>query len=173
VVSLHTQDSDDDDTSGAPAAAAAAMATTAATDAELYCFCRRGSFGFMIGCDDDDCAYEWFHLECVGLTPSTRPRGKWYVVVHVRWCSARVALLCAKSDCCATTCRFCPECREARAAAAGKYVERNNGSRRSGRAPKRYVLSGALWWAVGVEAPALIALIFRALISCIRTRTRK
>ena len=50
-------------------------------DPELYCFCRRGSFGYMIGCDDDECAYEWFHLECVGLTPNTRPRGKWYVRV--------------------------------------------------------------------------------------------
>ena len=66
------QDSDEDD---APPAA------VASAEPELYCFCRRGSFGYMIGCDDDDCAYEWFHLECVGLTPNTRPRGKWCVAL--------------------------------------------------------------------------------------------
>jgi chromatin modification-related protein YNG2 len=25
----------------------------------LYCFCQRQSFGEMIGCDSDDCHYEW------------------------------------------------------------------------------------------------------------------
>jgi len=28
-------------------------------DENLYCFCQRGSFGEMIGCDSDDCKYEW------------------------------------------------------------------------------------------------------------------
>lgn len=47
-------------------------------DRILFCFCRRESYGEMIGCDDPTCRFEWFHLECVGLTEGTRPRGKWY-----------------------------------------------------------------------------------------------
>lgn len=37
-------------------------------DENLYCFCQRGSFGEMIGCDSDDCKYEWFHIGCVGVS---------------------------------------------------------------------------------------------------------
>lgn len=36
-------------------------------DETLYCFCQKVSYGEMIGCDNDDCKYEWFHLDCVGL----------------------------------------------------------------------------------------------------------
>lgn len=43
---------------------------------ELYCFCQRVSFGEMVGCDNDDCKYEWFHYECVGLKEP--PKGKWF-----------------------------------------------------------------------------------------------
>ena len=43
-----------------------------------YCYCNRVSFGEMIGCDNPDCAIEWFHFECVGITLETRPKGKWY-----------------------------------------------------------------------------------------------
>lgn len=43
---------------------------------ELYCFCQRVSFGAMVGCDNNDCKYEWFHYECVGLKEP--PKGKWY-----------------------------------------------------------------------------------------------
>lgn len=45
-------------------------------DLELYCFCQRVSFGEMVGCDNDDCKYEWFHYECVGLKEP--PKGKWF-----------------------------------------------------------------------------------------------
>lgn len=37
-------------------------------DDRVYCHCQRVSFGEMIGCDSDDCIYEWFHLSCVGLS---------------------------------------------------------------------------------------------------------
>lgn len=37
-------------------------------DDRVYCHCQRVSFGEMIGCDSDDCPYEWFHLSCVGLS---------------------------------------------------------------------------------------------------------
>ena len=33
----------------------------------LYCFCRRVSFGRMIGCENETCKYEWFHFDCVGV----------------------------------------------------------------------------------------------------------
>ena len=41
-----------------------------------YCLCHQVSFGQMIGCDNMECAIEWFHFGCVGL--STKPKGKWY-----------------------------------------------------------------------------------------------
>lgn len=34
----------------------------------LYCFCQRVSYGEMVGCDGEDCKYEWFHISCVGLS---------------------------------------------------------------------------------------------------------
>ena len=44
----------------------------------VYCYCQRVSFGEMIACDNDNCAIEWFHYECVGIAPEHRPKGKWY-----------------------------------------------------------------------------------------------
>jgi hypothetical protein len=43
---------------------------------ELFCFCRRISYGDMVGCDNEKCPFEWFHFNCVGLTD--KPKGKWY-----------------------------------------------------------------------------------------------
>ncbi|KAL1823068.1 hypothetical protein ACET3Z_009846 [Daucus carota] len=44
-----------------------------------YCVCHQVSFGDMIACDNENCqGGEWFHYQCVGLTPETRFRGKWY-----------------------------------------------------------------------------------------------
>lgn len=40
-----------------------------------YCYCKRISFGEMIACEYPDCPIEWFHFECVGLTPENRPKG--------------------------------------------------------------------------------------------------
>ncbi|OAD74286.1 hypothetical protein PHYBLDRAFT_95495, partial [Phycomyces blakesleeanus NRRL 1555(-)] len=42
----------------------------------LYCSCRQVSFGEMVACDGQNCPYEWFHMECVGLTAP--PKGAWY-----------------------------------------------------------------------------------------------
>ncbi|KAK4705789.1 hypothetical protein P7C70_g403, partial [Phenoliferia sp. Uapishka_3] len=41
-----------------------------------YCYCEQVSYGEMIGCENDDCAREWFHLGCVGLEKT--PSGDWY-----------------------------------------------------------------------------------------------
>ncbi|UZJ56700.1 hypothetical protein CBS101457_006020 [Exobasidium rhododendri] len=45
-------------------------------DERRYCFCNNVSYGDMIGCDDDDCEREWFHLGCVGMLKP--PQGTWY-----------------------------------------------------------------------------------------------
>ena len=42
----------------------------------LYCFCQRVSFGDMVGCDNDECPYEWFHFECVNLVKE--PTESWF-----------------------------------------------------------------------------------------------
>ena len=44
----------------------------------LYCYCRcpYDEVSQMIGCDANDCAYEWFHFECVGIAEA--PEGQWY-----------------------------------------------------------------------------------------------
>ena len=43
-------------------------------DNSLYCLCQRPSFGEMIGCDNDNCDYQWFHYECVGI--KQQPSGR-------------------------------------------------------------------------------------------------
>lgn len=45
-------------------------------DDRKYCTCRSVSYGNMVACDNDDCAYEWFHWSCVGMTKE--PAGKWF-----------------------------------------------------------------------------------------------
>ncbi|KAI8976124.1 hypothetical protein BDB01DRAFT_804602 [Pilobolus umbonatus] len=42
----------------------------------LYCFCQQVSYGEMVACDGEHCAYEWFHMDCVGLDEP--PKGAWY-----------------------------------------------------------------------------------------------
>ena len=44
-------------------------------DPTLYCFCQAKSYGNMIGCDNDNCVYQWFHYSCVGITH--QPPGEW------------------------------------------------------------------------------------------------
>lgn len=48
-------------------------------DEPTYCVCHQVSFGDMIACDNENCqGGEWFHYSCVGLTPETRFKGKWF-----------------------------------------------------------------------------------------------
>lgn len=44
----------------------------------LYCYCQRPSAGLMVGCDNDECQYEWFHYDCVGLQGAPAEGVKWY-----------------------------------------------------------------------------------------------
>jgi len=41
----------------------------------VYCTCQRVSYGQMVGCDNEECSFEWFHLDCVGLV--VPPTGSW------------------------------------------------------------------------------------------------
>lgn len=43
-----------------------------------YCYCNGVSYGEMVGCDEETCAKEWFHLACVGLTKAPNKNAKWY-----------------------------------------------------------------------------------------------
>jgi inhibitor of growth protein 3 len=47
-------------------------------DDRKYCFCHRISFGEMVGCENDKCPYEWFHLGCVGLKEAPNAQEVWY-----------------------------------------------------------------------------------------------
>ncbi len=40
----------------------------------VYCICRKGSYGQMVGCDRCD---EWYHIECLKLKRMPRAK-KWY-----------------------------------------------------------------------------------------------
>ncbi|CAG9790144.1 unnamed protein product [Diatraea saccharalis] len=43
----------------------------------IYCSCGKEIPGaYMIGCDGDHCAYQWYHYTCVGITEA--PEGKWF-----------------------------------------------------------------------------------------------
>ena len=41
-----------------------------------YCYCGGPEEGTMIACENEDCAIEWFHTDCLMI--DTIPRGKWY-----------------------------------------------------------------------------------------------
>lgn len=45
-------------------------------DEPTYCYCNGVSYGEMVACDNDNCAKEWFHLECVGLRVAPRQNSK-------------------------------------------------------------------------------------------------
>lgn len=45
-------------------------------DDRKYCTCRSVSYGNMVACDNDNCPYEWFHWNCVGMTKE--PVGTWF-----------------------------------------------------------------------------------------------
>ena len=44
---------------------------------KLYCYCKQGEYGEMVGCDNTSCKYQWFHLDCLKLK-SLPKSSKWY-----------------------------------------------------------------------------------------------
>eukprot|EP00808_Paulinella_micropora_P011448 g18471.t1 len=59
-----------------PPVAPAEEPAVAESSEEVFCTCRKPSWGDMVGCDGENCRYEWFHFECMGLR--RKPKGKWY-----------------------------------------------------------------------------------------------
>ena len=56
-------------------------------DGGRYCYCNKGGYGNMVGCDGENCTRSWFHLECVGLTKAPK-NGEFFMyrlpfVVHM------------------------------------------------------------------------------------------
>jgi len=45
-------------------------------DQSLYCICRKRSYGEMVACDNPDCHFQWFHINCLKIT-GTLPES-WY-----------------------------------------------------------------------------------------------
>ena len=46
-------------------------------DSGTWCYCREDKGGDMIACDNKSCHTKWFHLDCVGISISMVPNGKW------------------------------------------------------------------------------------------------
>jgi hypothetical protein len=42
-----------------------------------YCYCLRGSYGDMVGCDNPKCEREWFHLGCTDLGKMLEEEDHW------------------------------------------------------------------------------------------------
>ena len=47
-------------------------------DDRRYCFCNERSYGEMVACENEQCQYEWFHLQCLGLKKSPDDEEVWY-----------------------------------------------------------------------------------------------
>ena len=44
----------------------------------LWCYCQENKGDEMVGCDNDDCPIQWFHLSCLNLTMEQLPSGDWF-----------------------------------------------------------------------------------------------
>jgi inhibitor of growth protein 3 len=71
-------DSDDEGDGDVDMAEAEEVEEEEQEDDRKYCFCQRVSFGEMVGCENDKCPYEWFHLGCVGLKEAPKDQDVWY-----------------------------------------------------------------------------------------------
>ena len=61
-----------------PISQAISLHTPTEEDSGKWCYCREDKGGEMIGCDGKSCSIIWYHLECLGMTQSSVPRGKWF-----------------------------------------------------------------------------------------------
>ena len=45
-----------------------------------WCYCQedRPDLDQMVGCDNQDCPIQWFHLSCLNLTVEQLPSGDWF-----------------------------------------------------------------------------------------------
>ncbi|KAF2867012.1 hypothetical protein BDV95DRAFT_598525 [Massariosphaeria phaeospora] len=58
-------------------------------DEPRFCFCNEVSYGQMVGCDNDTCPREWFHLACVGLEKPPPSKLKWFCGDECKEASSR------------------------------------------------------------------------------------
>lgn len=63
-----------------------------------YCYCNEVSFGDMIGCDNDACPREWFHLSCVGLTKPPATNGEFQFQLQLGFIVDWMGLLTLNSE---------------------------------------------------------------------------
>ena len=47
-------------------------------DENRYCFCNEKSYGEMVGCENDDCKYQWFHTGCLHMKKVPEEDEVWY-----------------------------------------------------------------------------------------------
>ena len=52
-------------------------------DDPKYCYCQEGEHGKMVGYDNSDCCYQWFHLDCLNLTKPKERFGTVQTVVSL------------------------------------------------------------------------------------------
>ena len=43
---------------------------------KLWCYCNTPSYGEMIKCENEECAIQWFHFDCLRIRSA--PKSKWY-----------------------------------------------------------------------------------------------
>jgi len=53
-------------------------------DEPRYCYCNQVSYGEMIGCDNDSCPTEWFHIPCVNLKKAPSDSTRWFCSTSCR-----------------------------------------------------------------------------------------
>jgi hypothetical protein len=46
-----------------------------------YCYCLRGAYGDMVGCDNPKCEREWFHLGCTDLDNLPPDEERWFCTI--------------------------------------------------------------------------------------------
>ncbi|KAJ3788763.1 hypothetical protein GGU10DRAFT_306406 [Lentinula aff. detonsa] len=64
--------------SGADQSMSLKITLPAMYDNRLYCYCNKPSDGEMVACDNENCANQWFHLSCTGLSRLPDESETWY-----------------------------------------------------------------------------------------------
>ena len=74
---FYSRTTSDHDQSTAASETDSASPSPPAETAQTYCYCHGPEEGNMVGCDNSTCAYQWFHLDCLGL--KSEPKSQhWY-----------------------------------------------------------------------------------------------
>jgi hypothetical protein len=47
-------------------------------DNSLYCYCQKQSYGNMVACENEDCKFQWFHVDCLNLKKMPAEDEDWY-----------------------------------------------------------------------------------------------